>query len=455
MRRGFPLLLAALLLLLPAVCASAPAAGESAVDALQPVLSAVVNISTWKTTSSGAERGTWTRSFGSGFIIDPAGVIVTNRHVIDKAELVSVTFSDGTQAVATVTALGGALDLALLRVNVDHKLPAVTFGDSDKLRIGEPVFTIGNPLALGTSVSAGIVSALDRDIRKSPYDAFIQTDAAINHGNSGGPLVNAKGEVVGVDTALISPTEGSAGLGFAITSNDTEFVVGRLRSVGKVQAGWIGARLQDVTGELADATGLDRPGGAIVVFVDVNGPAMQAGIKAGDILTAVDGTRYDDPRGVMRAFARIGVGQRATVTEFRDGMERQIQLTIAEFPGDDVPSNVTGAAATLAAIAERPDFGMKLNDVNGVTRSRYESAVKSGVVVTSVDPDSAAGAAGLVPGDVILQVQNVAVTNPAEFEQAAEMARKLGRDFVAMLVQKKDGLQWVAVLSRPPAPPSP
>ena len=455
MRRRYSFILTALVLLGPAERASAAAAGESAVAALQPVLSAVVNISTWTTTSSGADKGAWTRSFGSGFIIDPAGVIVTNRHVIDKAELVSVTFSDGTQAVATVTALGGALDLALLRVNVNHPLPAVTFGDSDKLRIGEPVFTIGNPLALGTSVSAGIVSALDRDIRKSPYDAFIQTDAAINRGNSGGPLVDAKGEVVGVDTALISPTEGSAGLGFAITSNDTEFVVGRLRSVGKVQAGWIGARLQDVTGELADATGLERPRGAIVVSVDANEPAMEAGIKPGDILTAVDSIRYIDARGVMRAFLRIGVGQRATVTEFRDGTERQIQVTVAEFPGDAVQTDVSTATATLAAIAERPDFGMKLVGLNDEARSRYKTALKSGALVDSVDPDSAASAAGLVPGDVILQVLNLPVINPAEFEEAATAARKLGRHLVPMLVQKKDGLQWVAVLSKPPMLPSP
>jgi serine protease Do len=328
-------------------------------------------------------------------------------------------------------------------------------GDSDKLRIGDPVFTIGNPLEVGTSVSAGIVSALDRDLRNTPYDNFIQTDAAINYGNSGGPMVNANGEVVGVDTAMVSPTASFAGLGFAITSNDMALVVERLRRFGAVRAGWIGAQLQDLTSNIAEGLGLNRPVGAIVVSLDANEPAARAGLNVGDVVTAVNGTPCRDGRQVMRSIALIDVGKPTTLTVFRDSRERQIEVIVGVFPGDAAPTRLAPASATLTAIAEKPDLGIKLSGITDSMRRRYSMNVKSGAVIASVDPKSAAGAAGLVPGDVVLRVQNMPVTSPADFKRALKATRKLGRHFVLLLVRKKNAWQWVAVLSKPQPAPSP
>ncbi len=449
----------ALPIVLPALLAPGPAASHEALepwsDVLSAVLPAVVNIAVWNTVTTGNDKGKWKRRFGSGFIIDPDGVIVTNKHVIDGAELTSVTFSDGRQAVATVVALAGALDLAPLKVAVDRKLPAVRFGDSDRLQIGDPVVTIGNPLEVGTSVSAGVVSALDRDLRNSPYDNFIQTDAAINHGNSGGPMVNADGEVVGVDTALVSPTEGFAGLGFAITSNDTRFAIDQLRRFGVVRAGWIGVRLQDVTADIAEGLGSDQPAGAIVVSLDANATATSGGLDVGDVVTMVNGVRCRDARHAMRAIGLIEVGGIARLTVYRDGMERQVGVSVIEFPGDEGQTRPTPPSITVAAIAEKPDFGIKLSSISEEMRRRYSIDVEAGAVIASVDPVSAAGAAGLVPGDVVLRVQNTPIADPANFRVAVKTVKTLGRSFVLMLVQKKSARQWVAVLSKPPAIPFP
>ncbi len=449
-RRLVPTLLAALLVLpQPPALAYAPP-DQSAVTMLQGVLPAAVNIESFRTASSGERRGQWVRTFGSGFIISADGIIVTNRHVIEGGEAITVTFADNTHALATVIGAATVVDLALLKVSVPRKLPALTFGDSDKVRIGDPVFTIGNGLDLGVSVSEGIVSALDRDIRTGPYDAYIQTDAALNHGNSGGPLVDESGKVVGVDTALVSPTTGYAGLGFAIPSNEASFVIGRLLRYGTVRAGWIGLKLQDLTANLADGFGLRSPEGGIVLAVASGAPAEKAGLKIGDVITAVDGAPSANARQVMNAIARADVGQRTALTVFRNGAEQRIEVTIAEFPGDRTPYKPTETSAGLAALADQSDFGIKLTDVTASTNAHFGMALAAGALVAAVAPGSAAGAAGLVPGDVILRVENMPIANPADFASAIQTARKLGRYFVPMLVQKKDERQWIAVFSKPP-----
>ena len=449
-----PALLAALLVLpLPPALASPPP-NQSTVDMLQGVLPAVVNITTYQTATTGDKRGQWVRSFGSGFIISPDGTIVTNRHVIEGGEAIAVTFADGTHALATVIGAAAVVDLALLKVSLPRKLPALTFGDSEKMRIGDPVFTIGNALDLGVSVSEGIVSALDRDIRSSPYDAYIQTDAALNHGNSGGPLVDASGKVVGVDTALVSPTTGYAGLGFAIPSNEASFIIGRLLKYGTVQAGWIGLQLQDVTADLADGFGLRRPKGGIVVAVAPGSPAAKAALEVGDIVTSVGGEPSANARQVMTAIARAQVGQQTALSVFRDGAEHRIEVTVAELPGDLTPYKPTETSAGLAAIADQSDFGIKLTDVTAEANAHYGMDVKAGALVAAVAPGSAGGAAGLVPGDVILRVENMPIANPADFTKSVQAARRLDRYFVPMLVQKKDERQWIAVFSKlPPSSP--
>ncbi len=450
-----PALLAALLILpLPPALASPPPS-QSTVGMLQSVLPAVVNITTFQTATSGDRRGQWVRSVGSGFIISPDGVIVTNQHVIEGGEAIEVTFADGTHALATVIGAVAVVDLAVLKVLLPRKLPALTFGDSSKLRIGDPVFTIGNALGLGISVSEGIVSALDRDIRTSPYDAYIQTDAALNHGNSGGPLVDANGKVVGVDSALISPTTGYAGLGFAIPSNEANFIVRRLLEFGAVRAGWIGLQLQDVTADLADGFGLRRPTGGIVVAVTPESPAAEAGLRVGDIVTGVGGEPSANARQVMSAVARTQVGQRTTLAVFRDGAEHRIEVTVAELPNSGERYKPSETSAGLAAIADQSDFGVKLTDVTAATNAHYGVEVKSGAVVAAVAPGSAAGAAGLVPGDVILRVENEPIANAADFTRAVQTARKLDHYFVPMLVQKKDERQWIAVFSKLPPLASP
>jgi serine protease Do len=449
-------LLVATVLLTPLV----PTRAEPSWDAhvahmLQGVLPAVVNVTTFKTATSGERRGQWIRSLGSGFIIDPDGVIVTNQHVIQDGEAIVVTFADRTQALATVIADAGVVDLAILKVHVRRKLPTLAFGDSDKVRIGDTVFTIGNALGLGVSVSEGIVSALDRNIRTSPYDAYLQTDAVLNHGNSGGPLVDLSGKVVGVDTALISPTTGYAGLGFAIPSEDAQFIIRRLRKYGTVRAGWIGVQLQDVTARLADGLGLSQPQGGIVLAVEPHSPAAQAAVELGDVVTAVGGTQCANARQAMRLIGRTPVGQHTTLTVIRNGAERRIEVAIVEFPGDLVPHKPPETGAALAAIAGQPDFGIKVAEVTEATNTRYQMDMKSGAAIVAVDPESAAGAAGLTPGEVILRVDDMPVANPDEFMKAVEAARKLGRHYVLMLVQKKDERQWVGVFSKPFALPAP
>ena len=450
-----PALLAALLVLsLPPAVASSPPA-QSTVDMLQGVLPAVVNITNFQTAISGDRRGQWVRMFGSGFIISPDGTIVTNRHVIEGGEAIEVTFADGTHALATVIGAAAVVDLAVLKVSLPRKLPALTFGDSEKVQIGDPVFTIGNALDLGVSVSEGIVSALDRDIRTGPYDSYIQTDAALNHGNSGGPLVDANGKVIGVDTALVSPTTGYAGLGFAIPSNEANFIIQRLLKYGTVRAGWIGVQLQDMTADLAMGFGLSRPEGGIVVAVTSGSPAEKAGLRTSDIITGVGGHASANARQAMTWLARAEVGQRTTLTVFRNGAEQQIEVAIDELPGDRTPYKPTETSAGLAAIADQSDFGIELTDVTAETNAHYGTEVKAGALVAAVAPGSAGGAAGLVPGDVILKVENMPIANPADFTKAVQAARRLGLYFVPMLVQKKDEQQWIAVFSKLPSLASP
>lgn len=299
--------------------AGAPNASETA-DLVASLLPTAVSIESSRPRSPSGGSGTtamyepnFTPSLGSGFIIDPSGLIVTNKHVIEDASHLTVTLQDNATYRATLLGQGIETDIALLQIEALHPLPSVTFGDSDKIRPGDPVLAIGNPLGLGGSVSAGIVSALNCDIGDSPFGDFIQTDAAINHGNSGGPLFDSRGRVIGMNTAIISPTAGSAGLGFAIPANDVQFVVAQLRRYGRVHAGWIGVELQRLTPAILAAARLDQSATGVVASVDPGGPAEAAGIQPDDIVISEAGKVPTDTRSFTLAIAAQEPGSSSSV----------------------------------------------------------------------------------------------------------------------------------------------
>jgi serine protease Do len=434
-------------------------AGLDISDLVPKLLPAVVNISTRQliVPTNGkpgqvAQQSPSTRqSLGSGFIIDPTGIIVTNNHVIADAYDITVTLQDNQELKATLIATSTVADLAVLKVNAAKPLPTVPFGDSSTLRVGQPVVAIGNPLGLGGSVSAGIISALNRDLMSSPYDDYIQTDAAINHGNSGGPLFNLKGEVIGVNTAIFSPLPqgGSIGLGFSIPSDNVQFVIGQLRKYGTVRAGFLGAHIQQVTPDIARAVGLPDITGAIVDDVVPGGPAEKAQIQTGDIILRVGSQKITDTRAVARAIAIETIGQPTDLVIWRDGREQTLRVNVVEWPGDLVaagPGGAPPAAPQPAGDMLTSDMGLHLAQVNDIMRKKYKlSATQKGVVVTGVAPLSPGYDRGLSPGDVIEKVQTQSVTSLAELRQRVQAERTKGAEYVLLLIRDDDGPRWVAM----------
>ncbi|PPB81483.1 serine protease Do [Albidovulum inexpectatum] len=272
------------------------------------------------------------RGVGTGFIISPDGQIVTNAHVVDGADEVKVTLGDGRSFQARIVGADPATDIALLRIDAGEELPTVRFGNSDELKVGQPVVAIGNPFGLGNSVTAGIVSALGRDINSGPFDNYIQTDAAINKGNSGGPLFNTRGEVVGINTAIFSPSGGSVGIGFAVPAETAKKVVADLADDGMVERGWLGVQIQPVTEDIAAALGFDRPKGVLIANVDRDTPADKAGIMRGDIVMAVDGEKVDSPRDLTRAIATSAPGSKVRIELLRAGVEKTVEVTLGKRP---------------------------------------------------------------------------------------------------------------------------
>ena len=386
---------------------------------------------------------------GSGFIIDPTGMIVTNSHVIDGASEINVAFSDGGVTSATVLSATKVGDIALLKVDVGHPLPVARWGDSDQLQIGDPVVAIGNPLGLGISVSAGIISALNRDIMDSPYDHFIQTDAAINHGNSGGPLFNMRGEVVGIDTALVSPTPASAGLGFAIPSSGAQWVIDRLLKYGWVRPSWVGMVVQQVTPDMAKALGMPRPEGSIVAVTAAGGPAEKAGIHVGDIVLGYGDKVPTDERDLLRMIAQTPEGQTTSLAILRDGKRQEVPVTVAEWPRQLWEKN-SGSVTPPAPLHRTlpPDFGLTLSSLTDQVRAQYSlDTGQTGVVVTGVAAGTDAAERGLAPGDVILRVQDAAVNSSADVQAKLDEVRDEKRSFALLLVLPKvktrPGAKWV------------
>jgi serine protease Do len=397
------------------------------------------------------------RERGSGFIVDSGGFIVTNKHVVDGASEIRVTLSDGTNLDARLAGKSQQTDIALLAVHPRRPLPAVKFADSDKIRVGEDVIAIGNPLGFANSVSAGIVSALNRDIMESAFDDYIQTDAAINHGNSGGPLFDRRGKVIGMNSVIFAPGDygGSIGLGFAIPANDIQFVIGQLRQHGTVRMGSLGIQFQEVTETLRESLALPQDAaGAIVVEVASGSPAAKAGLQVGDVILQFAGQPVTDARAFARAIAKAPTNARSSVQAWRDGRVMKLEV-VAEVAPDKAPAGAAGPSIPQAVAARAAHrFGLSLEAASGA--ASVASAAADGVApasergarVAEVAENSAASEAGLVVGDVILMANHAPVTSATEIMRALHASRASGREFAPLLVQSPDGaIRFVAMRS--------
>jgi serine protease Do len=391
-----------------------------------------------------------TNSLGSGFIVDTAGVVVTNNHVIADADEINVIMNDGTKIKAELVGVDKKTDIAVLKFKPVKPLIAVKFGDSDKLRLGEWVIAIGNPFSLGGSVTAGIVSARNRDISQGPYDSYIQTDASINRGNSGGPLFNLEGEVVGVNTLIISPTGGSIGLGFAVPSKTVSVVVDQLRQFGELRRGWLGVRIQQVTDEIAESLNIKPARGALVAGIDDKGPAKPAGIEPGDVVVKFDGKDVKDPKDLSRVVADTAVGKEVEVIVIRKGAEETKKVTLGRLEDTDKAKEAS-AKTKDEPPGEKPvtqkALGLDLATLSKDLRGKYKikDSVK-GVIITGVDSASDAAEKRLSAGDVIVEVAQEAVSNAADVKKRLDQLKKDGRKSVLLMVANGDGeLRFVAL----------
>jgi serine protease Do len=380
-------------------------------------------------------------SLGSGFIIDASGLVVTNNHVIADSDEINVILNDGSTLKAEIVGRDTKTDLALLKVKPLKPLKAVKFGDSDKLRLGEWVIAIGNPFSLGGTVTAGIVSARNRDIQSGPYDNYIQTDAAINRGNSGGPLFNLDGEVVGVNTAIISPSGGSIGIGFAVPSKTVMAVIDQLREFKEVRRGWLGVRIQQVTDEIADSLNIKPPRGALIAGVDDKGPAKPAGIEPGDVIIQFDGQDIKEMRDLPKIVAETAVGKDVEVKIIRKGKEVKKTVKLGRLEDEKQQAALTpkkGGAEEKTVVKKA--LGLDLANLTDELRKKHKIKDKvKGVLITAVDANSPAAEKRLVPGMVIAEVQQQPVGSATELQNRIEKLKKDGKKAVVLLVVTPDG----------------
>jgi serine protease Do len=390
-------------------------------------------------------------SLGSGFIIDPTGYVVTNNHVIADADEITVILHDDTNLKAEVVGRDTKTDIALLKVKTDKPLTAATWGDSDASRVGDWVLAIGNPFGLGGSVTAGILSARQRDINSGPYDDFLQTDASINRGNSGGPMFNMDGQVIGINTAIYSPSGGSIGIGFAIPSALAKAVVAELQNESdhNVHRGWLGVRIQAVTDEIAESLGLDKARGALIASVSDNGPAQAAGIQAGDVVLSFDGREVSDMRRLPRLVAETPVGKTVPVTLWRKRSESSVQVKVGRLEESDQQQASTQETPRKGAKAEAgtvKTLGLTLSDVTADLKEKFSLADDTkGVVVVDVTKDSPAAAKGVRAGDLIMEAAQEEVKSPREVNSKVEEAKKSGRKSILLLVERQGDLRFIAL----------
>ncbi|MDJ0931192.1 DegQ family serine endoprotease [Breoghania sp.] len=388
------------------------------------------------------------RSLGSGFVIDgKKGIIITNNHVIEDADEITVNFNDGSKLTATLIGRDKKTDLAVLKVEPKKELKAVSFGDSDHSRVGDWVMAIGNPFGLGGTVTVGIVSARNRDINSGPYDNFIQTDAAINRGNSGGPLFDMQGKVIGINTAIISPSGGSIGIGFAIPSDTTQHVIAQLQKYGETRRGWLGVRIQQVTDEIAESLSMDRAHGALVAGVDDAGPAGAAGIESGDVITTFDGKDVPGMRELPRIVADTEIGKEVVVVILRKGKEVTLSVKVGHLKEGEVAAEDNGTDQGQVETVATNVLGMELTELNAESREKFKIGEDmKGVLVDSVDSGSAAEEKRVVAGDVIVEVAQEPVATPEDVAKQVAKLKKEGRRTVLLLLSNANGeLRFVAV----------
>jgi serine protease Do len=384
-------------------------------------------------------------ALGSGFIIDPSGYIVTNNHVVADADKVTVIFQDGSKHPAKVIGRDPKTDLALIKINVGHPLPYVSWGDSNALQVGDWVLAVGNPFGLGGTVSSGIISARGRDIHSGPYDDYLQLDAAINRGNSGGPTFNLQGQVVGINTAIYSPNGGSVGIGFAIPSSLAQPVIQQLREHGKVERGWLGVQIQEVTPAIASSLGLAKPEGALVADVTKDSPAAKAGLAQGDVIVGFNGHPVPKVRDLPIIVAETPIGNKADVEVIRHGKTETIPVDIGRMPENpQVAQNDRGGEPGEAENASA--LGLKLAPLTPELRQRagVPKDVK-GVVVTGVSDNSPLAELGVQPGDVIEQINQEAVTSPKQAEERLKEAQHKKSQNVLLLINRHGTNQYLAL----------
>jgi serine protease Do len=386
-------------------------------------------------------------SLGSGFIVDAGGLVVTNNHVISEADEVTVILHDDTSLKAEVVGRDAKTDLALLRVKTDKKLSALKWGNSDKTRVGDWVVAIGNPFGLGGTVTVGILSARARDINSGPYDDFLQTDASINRGNSGGPMFNLQGEVIGINTAIFSPTGSSVGIGFAIPSALARPVVEQLRDYGKTRRGWLGVRIQQVSDEIAESLGLDKARGAMIASVTAGGPAEKAKLEPGDVVLSFDGRDVNEMRRLPRIVAEVAPGKEVPVSVWRKGKEMKLKVVVGELDENEVaalqPDQGKGKESSKATVDA---LGLSLAKLSPELRDKFDIDPSiEGVVITEVANDSAGALKGLRAGDVIVEVAQEAVKDPKDVSERVKKAKAAGRKSVLMLVDRQGDLRFVAI----------
>jgi serine protease Do len=465
---GLVALFVALAVVLSAAQARAQAAPPSFADLVDQVGDAVVNITTsaivagregpmpdmppgspledffndFLDRQQGPERAPRrSQALGSGFVISEDGFIVTNNHVIEGADEILIEFRSGIELAAELVGRDPNTDIALLKVEADQALPFVPFGDSDAARVGDWVMAMGNPLGQGFSVSVGVVSARERAL-SGTYDDYIQTDAAINRGNSGGPLFNMAGEVIGVNTAILSPTGGSIGIGFAMSASVVTNVVEQLREFGETRRGWLGVRIQDVSEDIAEGVGLEEARGAMVTDVP-EGPAMDAGVEVGDVILSFNGQEIEDTRELVRIVGESGVGETVRMLVFRDGATQTLLVTLGR------RETAEGAAAPSAEAEPEPSgdvLGLTVTPLTDEMREQLDAqGVSGGLAIEAVDPSSDAAGKGLQPGDVITEVAQQPVRTVADFADRVEAAQEAGQRSILLLIRRAGSPRFVAI----------
>ena len=388
-------------------------------------------------------------SLGSGFIIDTAGYVVTNNHVIQDAEEITVKLHDDTVLKATVVGRDTNVDLAVLKIDPGkHQLTAVPFGNSDESRVGDWVLAIGNPFGFGSTVTAGIISARSRDIQAGKYDDFLQTDASINKGNSGGPMFNMAGEVIGINTAIYSPTGGSVGIGFAIPSSLAKPVIDSLKKYGKIKRGWLGVHIQSLDQDLADSMSLSTDKGAAVVSVSPGGPADKAEVKPGDVILKFDGKDVGEMRRLPRIVAETPIGKKVDMDVWRNGQMVTLHVVVGELKEEEqtAEAKTDEKASKIPAATAVESLGFSVSALTPPVRDKFgmDEQVK-GVVITEVAPNSDAAEKGIRPGDVIIDAAQQPLQTPADLVKAVDKAKSSGKHSILLRIENPQSIRYVVL----------